>query len=419
MKSLPRRPLTAGLAAVACLALATPAAAQPGNRTVLDGLTRDQTAQQVAAAAQQAKQNHRKGHGARISNPTLDAALAQMVADGAVGVTGRLESSTTTWAGAAGLRDKDAKSKAKPNDRFRAASNTKMMISVLVLQEVQKGVWQLDQPVADVLPTLLPDHSEVTFRQLLSHTSGMPNGTNELLFRHITDPSSQEQFEAAVKRDYAPQEHIDAINDAPWTTPGEMLYSNAGFVALGMLLEAQNGTSLQTLLRERVFKPAGMHQTTFDLEPRLTGAALHEDGWLGEADGWMELDQFDPDLLWAAGAVTSTTADLNDFTRALFSGALVSPALVEQMMTPESGAPLHYGLGLYRITDPCPSDDANPYLYGHDGAALGTLSVAFSSPDGQRQFSVGVTGRDLSTLQGRVNLNDVLVPMLQASCPAA
>ncbi|WP_420175011.1 serine hydrolase domain-containing protein [Luteococcus sp. OSA5] len=413
---MPRRLLASlALAAMTSLAVATPATARPmatASPVSDDSLSRD-----LQKAAQQAKAQ-RKGHGARVANPTLDAALAAVVSDGAIGAAGRLQTPTTSWAGAEGLRDKDRKPAAKPADRFRVASNTKMMISVLVLQEVDKGVWQLDQPVAEVLPTLLPDHPEVTFRQLLSHTSGMPNGTNELMMRHITDPNSMEQFQAAMERDYAPQEHIDAVNAVPWTEPGQMVYSNAGYVALGMLLEAQNDASLEALMKKRVWQPAGMHQTSYDTEAGLKGAALHEDAWLGEQDGWMELDNFDPDLLGAAGAVTSTTDDLNDFTRALFAGKLVSTQLLHQMMTPVSTTPMEYGLGLYRIPDPCPAAGSDPYLYGHDGAAMGTLSVAFTSADGTRQFSLGATGRDLTALSGRVDLNKVLVPMMMASCNA-
>lgn len=166
------------------------------------------------------------------------------------------------------------------------------------------------------MPDLFPDHPDVTFRQLLSHTSGAPNGTQELLATQITDPTSLEQLQAALSRDYTPQQHIDTIIAAAWTEPGTMLYSNAGYVALGMLLEEQNQRPLSHLLRTRIFKPAGLHHTRYATEASLPGAALHEDAWMGEADGWLELEDFDPDLFGAAGAVVGTTEDLNDFTRA-------------------------------------------------------------------------------------------------------
>ena len=68
------------------------------------------------------------------------------------------------------------------------------MVATLVMQEVQRGNWELDMPVAKVMPGLFPKHQKVTFRQLLSHTSGIPNGTAELLASQMSDPTSQKQL---------------------------------------------------------------------------------------------------------------------------------------------------------------------------------------------------------------------------------
>lgn len=291
------------------------------------------------------------------------------------------------------------------------------MVATLVMQEVQRGNWELDMPVAKVMPGLFPKHQKVTFRQLLSHTSGIPNGTAELLASQMSDPTSQKQLLAAISRDYKPQQHIDAVNAAKWTRPGKFVYSNEGFVALGMLLEKQNGRSLNKLLQERIFTPAGMKETYFADEPGLRAPALQEDGWMGGTT-WMELDGFDPDFFGAAGAVVSTTEDLNDFTSALISGKLLDRHLVRLMMTPASTGLGGYGLGLYRLPDPCAAEGSGKFLYGHDGASLGTLSVMMVSEDGKRRYSLAGTGRDNTSLKGRWQLDQALVPIFKASCSA-
>jgi D-alanyl-D-alanine carboxypeptidase len=57
------------------------------------------------------------------------------------------------------------------------------------------------------------------------------------------------------------------------------------------------------------------------------------------------------------------------------------------------------------------------YLYGHDGASFGTLSVNFTSLDGERQIALGVTGRNVTLDQDALyDFNDMLVPMLEATC---
>lgn len=54
-----------------------------------------------------------------------------------------------------------------------------------------------------------------------------------------------------------------------------------------------------------------------------------------------------------------------------------------------------YGLGTYRMPDPCSPKGEQRYLVGHDGGTLGTLSMSFTSEDGKRQISLGLTGRTM------------------------
>jgi D-alanyl-D-alanine carboxypeptidase len=83
------------------------------------------------------------------------------------------------------------------------------------------------------------------------------------------------------------------------------------------------------------------------------------------------------------------------------------------MTTPHSSDPLDYGLGLWRLPDPCAAPGQPAYLYGHDGASFGTVSIVLSSPDGSRSLALGVTGRDLTVLP---DLSPLLVPMVLATC---
>jgi D-alanyl-D-alanine carboxypeptidase len=128
------------------------------------------------------------------------------------------------------------------------------------------------------------------------------------------------------------------------------------------------------------------------------------------------LDGFDPDVFGAAGAVTSTTSDLMAFTGALLTGRLTDPGTVAAMTAPRSAPPQEYGLGVYRIPDPCAAPDQPAYLYGHDGASYGTVSMVLSSPDGSRSLALAVTGRDLTVPPGVPDLSPLLVPLLLATC---
>lgn len=423
-----RRATAGGVAALVGLALLVPSAAtaappeQP-EHTLPAGASpsdaEEQLRQEVLEGARSAGERVRlKGAPPGQSTPAtraLEAGMRQVVADGAIGLSVRIDSPRLTYRGSAGMRALDKPAPAGWQDHFRVASNTKMMVATLVLQQVEAGVWTLDTRVEDVIPGLFPEHPDVTVRQLLSHTSGMPNGTQELLLLNLTGPDWSDLL-SVIERDYTDQDHIDAVNAPffPWTEPGQFVYSNAGYVTLGMMLEAQTGESLEDLLAEGVWDQARMRRTSYPLEAKMPNPALHEDAWIG--DGWLELEGFDPDIFKASGAAVSTTTDLNLFTKALVTGQLVDPALVAEMMTPVTTEFIEYGLGMYRVPDPCSTAEDPQWLYGHDGASYGTLSIAFTSADGSRQVSVGVTGRDVSSLEGRWSFNDVLVPALLATC---
>lgn len=425
--------LAAALVAPAALAApegpqAPDASAAPGlHDPVGEAVEQEQDLRaQVERAAEQASAQARdqvrmKGTPPGRSTPVtdaLDAGMAKVVADGAVGVTVRVESPELSWRGSAGVRDHGRKAPAGWQDRFRVASNTKTMVAALVLQEAEAGTWTLDTRVEDVIPGLFPDHPGVTIRQLLSHTSGAPNGTGELLFGDFEAPPTLEEQLAVLGEDYTDQEHIDAINAVPWTEPGDFAYSNAGYVALGMLLEEATGSSVEDLLAERVFRPAGMRHSSYPNEPGINGPVLREDAYLGAfwPGGWWDLDHFDPDVFSHAGAAVSTTADLTAFNESLLTGELVGPQMLQEMtaLTPSG-----YGLGIYALLDPCSTPEDPQLIWGHDGASFGTLSVVLGSTDGTRQVALAATGRDMTTpfpQDWRWDINDVLIPALLATC---
>lgn len=425
----------AALALSATLALAAPLAVagsahavstadRPSPAVAADAP--DDLSATVADAAREARadvaRNRTLAQGPKApAGAELDAAVDALVADGAIAVTARVEKGSKTWSGAAGTREREGHAPAKERDRFRVASNTKPMIAALVMQEVEKGTWSLDTPVEDVLPGVMP--AGVTIEHLLSHRSGAPTATDQILVSRVTDPSSVDEVFEVMGQEVTEADHIEALRSAPWMNePGEgFSYSNAGYVVLGMMLEEVTGRSVENLLQYRVFAPAGMWQSAYPDDPGVRGPFLHESAYTGPAGaGWYDLDHFDPSLFAAAGAVTSTTEDLADFTQALVTGRLVDPATAADMLEPRTAgqeAFPDYGLGVYRLPDPCVPDG---WLYGHDGASYGTLSVNLTSPDGQRQVSLGVTGRDIAypayTDEPLYDLSGVLVPMLLATC---
>ncbi|MFD1718081.1 serine hydrolase domain-containing protein [Georgenia deserti] len=418
------RTMRRALAAAAVLTLpvttAATASAAPSASVSNPPVDRpDDLSRQVLESAQAAGARTLQRGPGQDTRRDLDAAVDGLVQDGAVGVTARVETPGQEWRGAAGSRELDHAPPAHPQDRFRIGSITKPMVATLVMQEVERGSLSLATPVADILPGLLPDAvgGEVTVEQLLSHRSGAPEFLTPATLARMDDPESVEEFFDVLGEEYDDAGLVAAGASLPWMfEPGtDFSYSNTGYIVLGMMLEELTGRSVSDLLEERVFAPAGMRHTDMPDEPGTKGPFLVGAGYAGEEyGGWYNLDHQDPSLFSSAGAVTSTTRDLDAFLEALLAGDLVAPELVDQMLVPLSTAEMQYGLGVYRVPDPCAPGE---YLYGHDGATYGTVSVALSSRDGERQLELGINGRNVSDDPAALyDINEVLVPMMQATC---
>lgn len=386
----------------------------------------------VAAAVEEARQrasartftapSEATADGARGVTKVLDQALEDTVAGVPVGAVARVDAPGLHWRGADGRREQGKRAPARPSDGFRAASNTKMMVSTLVMQEVEKGTWTLDTPVVDVVPeaaAVIPDEYEdrVTLELLLTHRSGLPDHLAPLVASRMADPADLDEFFEVLGEAYPVADHLAAMDDQPWLfEPGtDASYSNAGYVLLGLALEHVTGQDVERLLEKRIFRPAGMWRSDYPAAPGERGPFLQEAAYTGDQGaGWYPLTHFDPTGFGAAGAVTSTTADLGRFTEALVTGDLLEPETVADVLTPRTvGSDVlpDYGLGVYRLPDPC-QDGA--WLYGHDGASYGTLSITLTSPDAERQVTVALTGRDLTGATS--DLTTALVPALLATC---
>lgn len=142
--------------------------------------------------------------------------------------------------------------------RFRIASMTKMMTSLLVLDLVREGRLSLDAPAETYVPALATidyptsDSRKITVRDLLSHTAGFVTD-NPWADRQLA--RTPEEFDAflanAAPLSYAPGEKYD--------------YSNFGFAIAGRIIESVSGQSYPDLLRERLLAPLGMNDTTLDM----------------------------------------------------------------------------------------------------------------------------------------------------------
>jgi D-alanyl-D-alanine carboxypeptidase len=305
----------------------------------------------------------------------LDAALNDVVAAGVPGVIVRVtDADHAARNHAAGVGDLATGAALRPAAQFRIGSITKTFVASIVLQLVGEGRLRLDEPVARRLPGLLANGEQITVRQLLNHTSGLPD--------YAGDP---ELFAGIVEnRVWEPPELVALAEKRPQLFPpgSAWRYSNTNYIVAGLLVEAVAGRSLARELDGRIFSPLRLNHTSFPAgTARLTGYYAH--GYLSPeaiptADGpRIDVTSYNPSHAWAAGAIVSNAADLSKFYRALLGGRLLGPPLLREMKKTVAEDPtdpaetFSYGLGLERVNDACGAN------WGHTGTIYGYQSLAY------------------------------------------
>ncbi|MFH8518435.1 serine hydrolase domain-containing protein [Streptomyces gelaticus] len=315
----------------------------------------------------------RQGLNALLHSDGLPAALAS--------VTDRAGHTRTYTAG---VGDLATGSKVPRDGQVRIGSNTKTFTAVVVLQLVGEGKIRLDAPVDTYLPGLVRgdgiDGRHMTVRQLLQHTSGLPNYSNYL---------------GEEVRYFAPRELLGiALQHKADFAPGtDWKYSNTNYVLAGLIVEKVTGHPLAREMDRRIIKRIGLHHTYFPSPGDATIREAHPKGYYRDsADApLVDVTEIDPSWGWAAGQLVSTDSDLNRFFTALLSGGLLKDAQLTQMRTGTEpadatfGPGARYGLGLVSKPLPC-----GGLYWGHGGSFPGYETRGGATDDG-RAANIAVT----------------------------
>ncbi|UUU23618.1 serine hydrolase domain-containing protein [Streptomyces sp. DSM 40750] len=302
------------------------------------------------------------------------------------------------WTGASGLADVDTGREVTANMRHRVGSISKTFTSVAILQQVERGRISLDAPVTDYVPELFDGTAAdrergdaITVRMLLNHTSHIGDyvlGAFPSLAQNSTASLDEERF-----RSISPGElvRLGLAADAtgrPGAQPGA--YSNTNYVIAGLILEKVTGQKASTYLTRHVIDRAGLRHTSFPRTPYIKGPhpKMYE-SFYGLIDPPRDYSVYDMSWAYTAGAIVSTTDDLNRFYRKLLAGDLVGRASLAEMQRTvpvglAPGAAIDYGLGIYTLELP-----GCGRFWGHDGGVFGAGTISLTRADGGRQLSMG------------------------------
>jgi D-alanyl-D-alanine carboxypeptidase len=280
---------------------------------------------------------------------------------------------------ATGVGNLDEHTAPPVDGEVRVASNTKMYVATVVMQLVEEGMVNLDEPIETYLPGLVAgegiDGTVITVRQLLQHTSGLPE---------YADQVAADAF-AAQNVYISPRDMLDIALTKPANfQPGERWeYSNTNYLTLGLLIERVTERPLQEQIDERIIRPLGLEHTYFPSAGERELRGDHPLGYHITTDGALrDITALDPAFAWSAGALVASPSDLNRFMQALLSGELVDDAsLAEMQRTVPAGDELWpeatYGLGLQSYPLSC-----GGVAWGHGGDIPGTQTRNAVGPDG-------------------------------------
>lgn len=291
--------------------------------------------------------------------------------------------------GVSGVADIERPGKPDASGRWRIASVSKVFVATLVLQLVAEKRVGLDEPVQRYLPGLLPYPEQISVRQLLQHTSGLPR-----------DLAPEDTWASGPEVDTERFEHFDSDDQIRLSVTKQPLqfkpgtswaYSNTGYNVLGLLVEKTTRKPLERALAERITGPLHLRDTSLPRDfPFLIRPAARGYEQLYDAPrGLTDVTTYNYSRYFGAGGMVSSGKDLNRFFDALFGGRLLPADLLEQMKTTVPAGGMEYGLGLMKLNLKTAGACADDHVvWGHGGDLPGFNTLSFHDD----------SGKDISTL---------------------
>lgn len=231
-----------------------------------------------------------------------DSLLARFIPADGPGCSGAVSiDGTVVWAGQSGLADVEAGTEITAATRFDIASVSKQFTGLAVLRLDEAGELSVSDPIDTVLPGLPDWAGAVTIRDLLHHTSGIPDYTGLLLDAGFSFEDTTTQSDA-----------VDVLLDTELEfEPGQRFsYSNSNYVLLASIVEAVTGESFGAVLERETFGDADLRlepaSTAPDVARSYEGGTPSQPGWVQVGDGSIVTT---PSVLAEWGSIYADTSD--------------------------------------------------------------------------------------------------------------
>ena len=265
-----------------------------------------------------------------------------------------------------GVGNRDTGAPPSVDDHFRIASITKTFVATVLLQLVDEGAIALDAPISQ-FDLDFPKSANATLAELLGMTSGIFDYTHEDAF--------VDAYNADPLLPFTPDDALAmARRRAPLFAPGtDISYCDTNTVIAGKIAELATGASIEQLLADRILTPLGLKETSFPTDSPIPDPVLHGYAQPEATSPLQDVTRSNPNVAWTAGAMISNLHDLQIWSKALATGALLSGVVQEERLRTRPlhpDQPVRYGLGIA---------DLYGFL-GHNGGIAGYSSMMLHDP---------------------------------------
>jgi CubicO group peptidase (beta-lactamase class C family) len=279
-----------------------------------------------------------------------------------------------------GVTDLHTRHKIDAHTNFRLASFTKQFTAACIMLLARDGKLHYDDHLTDFFPEFPAYGKSITVRNLLNHTSGLPDYEDILMKQYEDTPPERvpQILDAGVLK------LLEAQTSGKFTAGSKWDYSNSGYAVLAMIVKKVSGKPFGQFLQERIFTPLRMKHT-LAYEKAKNEVPHRAYGYSKEDGAWRETDQSPTSAVLGDGGIYSSLDDLAKWDRALRNHTLLSEAEMQPALTAVSpadgpaktpeGQTLSYGFGWF--LDP---HAGNRRMF-HNGSTIGFRTTIQRFPD--------------------------------------
>jgi CubicO group peptidase (beta-lactamase class C family) len=271
-----------------------------------------------------------------------------------------------------GFTNFKTKEKLTPDSKFLIGSLTKPFVSLLVLQQVEKGTIKLQQPITDFLPFIHKEKGKLlTIHRLLANTSGLPHYDG--LRGHIKNMRAFSSQKMTVK-EYVQLVDKTGLSSIP---DSKFQYSSLGYVLLGAVLEEVTGLTFSQLIENYIANPLHLQNIGFGNNDFLKNEIVKN--YRFRKGKYTENTNRDQSNTYTAGGMHATTKDIFNWTQALKQHKLLKKRFTKKAFKENLNG---YAYGWMRNDIEVLKYIPHAQFYGHSGSVNGFTSYLFMADDG-------------------------------------